>query len=90
MVSRRVKGWLLIAGVAVVGAVAARWPSAGCFPCGGAGRLDLAAEQFEIVRREWTKRYGPDSDQVYRIDGLIAGLAVTPGSSCHRGLLVAG
>ncbi len=43
----------------------------------GAGRLDLAAEQFEIVRREWTKRYGPDSDQAYRIEGLIAGLATT-------------
>jgi hypothetical protein len=41
----------------------------------GAGRTDLAAEQFEIVRREWTTRFGPDSDQAHRIQSLIAGLA---------------
>jgi hypothetical protein len=39
-----------------------------------AGRLDLAAEQLEIVRAEWTDRFGPDSDRVRRIEELIAGL----------------
>jgi tetratricopeptide repeat protein len=41
----------------------------------GTGRIDLAAEQFEIVRTEWTERFGPDSNEAKRIRDLIAGLA---------------
>lgn len=40
-----------------------------------AGRIDLAAEQLEIVRTEWTERFGPDSDQAKRVRDVIAGLA---------------
>jgi hypothetical protein len=39
-----------------------------------AGRRDLAAEQLEIVRAEWTKRFGPESDRAKRVRELIAGL----------------
>lgn len=39
-----------------------------------AGRFDLAAEQFAIVRAEWTARFGTDSAQAKRIHELISHL----------------
>ena len=38
------------------------------------GQLDLATEQLAIVRTEWTKRFGEDSDHAKTIRELIAGL----------------
>lgn len=35
------------------------------------GRLEMAAEQLGIVRAEWTRRFGPDSERAKTINALI-------------------
>jgi len=35
------------------------------------GRRELAVEQLEIVRREWAKRFGSDSERVNTATALI-------------------
>jgi hypothetical protein len=40
------------------------------------GRLDLAAEQLELVSAEWSRRFGPDSGRVRRVREQIARLHI--------------
>ena len=39
------------------------------------GRVDLAAEHLEIVRTEWARRFGPDSERVQAITSTIEKLS---------------